>query len=77
MKKQLLMLLLIGTVLSSCMDSSSANELTFREINSGDNTESNMFTKKQSKVIISQNDYNAELLIYTSDIPETVDFRFY
>ncbi len=76
MKRVLLLLTLslAGIMLSSCMDSSSADEQTFREVNSGDNIENAIFTTKQSKVITRQNDYNAELAIYTSDIPETIDF---
>jgi hypothetical protein len=64
--------------LLGCTGESSAQspspESQFVELNKGQVTENNNSTKKQTKIISSQTDYAAELAIYTSASPESVDF---
>jgi len=49
-------------------------ELPFVELHKADYTQNSRFTKKQTKVITSQADYAAELAIYTTAAPVSVDF---
>jgi len=49
-------------------------ESQFVELNKGQSTVNGISTKKQTKVISSQADYAAELAIYTSVTPTSVDF---
>ncbi len=72
--------LLLGVTLSlsGCADEATAEdplpESEFSELQSGLHTDSNTYTQKQSKVIVSQKDYDKELLVYTSGSPESIDF---
>ena len=76
--KKLLFILLVSLFVSGCIDDTSAEsplpESQFYEIISGAYTESGIYTKKQTKVIRSQSEYNEELLNYTSNVPTTIDF---
>ncbi len=70
--------LLLGVTLSlsGCADDvitdEPLSESEFSELQSGLYADSD--TQKQSKVIVSQEDYDKELLIYTSASPESIDF---
>jgi len=72
--------LLLGVTIFilGCADDSSAEsplpESVFSELQSGINTDNNTYTKKQSKIIVNQLDYDEELSVYTGDKPEIIDF---
>ncbi len=72
--------LLLGVIpfISGCADDATAedpfSESEFSELQSGLHTDSDAYTQKQSKVIVSQKDYDKELLVYTSASPESIDF---
>lgn len=72
--------LLLGVAfsLSGCADDviteDPLSESEFSELQSGLHTDSDTYTQKQSKVIVSQKDYDKELLVYTSASPESIDF---
>ncbi|NOX92104.1 MAG: protease complex subunit PrcB family protein [Gammaproteobacteria bacterium] len=78
--KIIFLLLLSGMIVSilGCVNDSSAEgplpEPMFSEIQSGFHTDSGTYTKKQSKVIVNQADYDEELLIYTGAQPASIDF---
>lgn len=52
----------------------SVSELPFVELNRGFFAQNGRVTKKQTKVISSQEEYAAELAVYSSRAPATVDF---
>ncbi len=73
--------LLLGATLSllGCADDATVEdpltESVFSELQSGLHTDNdNAYAQKQSKVIVSQKDYDNELLVYTSASPESLDF---
>jgi len=74
----LLVLAVCIPVLSSCGGESNAGasppEAQFVVLNEGLFTESGITTKKQAKIISTQADYAAELVIYSSATPGPVDF---
>jgi len=74
----LLGLPLATSLVTGCLTDSNAEsplpENLFSELQHGYYTNSGTFTKKQSKVITGQSDYEDELLNYTSDTPQTADF---
>lgn len=82
MMKILFLLLLSGITisLSGCTDDSLAEEnppleSMFTETQSGINTETGTYTQKQSKVIVTQADYDEELRVYTgSASSEDINF---
>ena len=79
--RQILSCLALSVVLlclSGCNGESRAQspspESQFAELNKGHITENGIPTKKQTKVLLSQMDYAAELANYTSATPVSVDF---
>ncbi len=76
MKYMFLFLCLAG--MSGCIDYSIAesqfSESEFSKLHRGDYTGNGAFTKKQTKVITNQPDYNEELLNYTDPKPDNIDF---
>lgn len=80
MNKSILLLIsvLMMPLLSSCMTDSDAasspSEVAHVELASGHYTDTGMTTRKQSKIILSQQDYAAELANYSSSAPMEGDF---
>jgi len=75
----LLLLSGITVSISGCVDNSIAEddplpESIFSETQSGTQTNNGTYTQKQSKVIVSQSDYDQELLVYTGTRPASIDF---
>jgi len=64
--------------LSGCADEAIAEdplpESEFSELQSGLHTDNDAYTQKQSKVIVSQENYVKELSVYTSVSPENISF---
>jgi len=55
-------------------EGSSLPELEFSILNSNLFIENGMFTSKGSKVITSQSEYETELMVYSSETADTLDF---
>jgi len=74
----MLFLSVCATGLIACIDNSNAQSpsqgLQFVELNSGQFTQTGLYTQKQSRVITTQEDYASELATYTSVPPVAVDF---
>jgi len=75
--KYMFLFLSLATM-SGCINYSNAEspfpESEFSELNQGYYTENGEFTKKQTKVITNQADYNKELLNYTGSKPQSINF---
>ena len=69
---------MLAMLSSGCVDDINTEgplpESEFYEVTSGAYTDSGTYTKKQTKVITSQSEYDEELLNYTSSSPASIDF---
>jgi hypothetical protein len=75
---QLWFLPLAALFVSACVDGTNAQgsvpESEFQELASGVYTDNGIYTRKQTKVISTQSEYDDELLNYTSSAPADIDF---